>query len=154
VLAQTTGTLPENPSVTALKNDEPTSKRINQLEEIAMYYYWHGGDVKKAEEEILQGITLKGKYDVVENAFLQATLIDSHSLDLKFSLASTQIIQKKIPEALQTYKQILNLDPRNFEGNLLYGVYSKVNGDEKAYDASLSKLKNIDSKELMSMLQK
>jgi uncharacterized SAM-binding protein YcdF (DUF218 family) len=146
VLAQTTGTLPENPSVTALKNDEPTSKRINQLEEIAMYYYWHGGDVKKAEEEILQGITLKGKYDVVENAFLQATLIDSHSLDLKFSLASTQIIQKKIPEALQTYKQILNLDPRNFEGNLLYGVYSKVNGDEKAYDASLSKLKNIDSK--------
>ncbi|PAE36652.1 YdcF family protein [Bacillus sp. 7884-1] len=146
VLAQTTGTLPENPSVTALKNDEPTSKRINQLEEIAMYYYWHGGDVKKAEEEIFQGITLKGKYDVVENAFLQATLIDPHSLDLKFSLASTQIIQKKIPEALQTYKQILNLDPRNFEGNLLYGVYSKVNGDEKAYDASFSKLKNIDSK--------
>lgn len=103
VLAQTTGTLHENPSVTALKNDEPTSKRINQLEEIAMYYYWHGGDVKKAEEEIFQGITLKGKYDVVENAFLQATLIDPHSLDLKFSLASTQIIQKKF---LRLYKLI------------------------------------------------
>lgn len=146
VYAQTNGTVTENPNVTSLKNDEATSKRINQLEEIAMYYYWHGGDIQKAEKEIFQGITLKGKYDVVENAFIQATLIDPLSLDLKFSLASTQIIQKKIPEALQTYKLILNLDPRNFEGNLLNGVYSKVNGDETAYKNSVSRLKSIDSK--------
>jgi tetratricopeptide (TPR) repeat protein len=88
-----------------------------------MYYYWHGGDLEKAEKEIFKGITLKGKYDVVEQAFKEATLIDPYNLDLKFSFAFTQIIQKKIPEALQTYKQILNLDPNNSNTNLaLWGL--------------------------------
>jgi tetratricopeptide (TPR) repeat protein len=150
----TTSTTSENPNVTFLKNDEPTSDRIDQLKEIAMYYYWHGGDLQKAEKEIFKGITLKGKYDVVENAFKEATIIDPYNLDLKFSLASTQIIQKKIPEALQTYKQILNLDPNHFNANLLYGVYSKVNGDIHAYKSSISKLRQINSKKTDEYIEK
>ncbi|NUK30089.1 YdcF family protein [Parageobacillus sp. VR-IP] len=150
----TTSTTPENPNVTYIKTDEPTSDRIDQLKEIAMYYYWHGGDLEKAEKEIFKGITLKGKYDVVEQAFKEATLIDPYNLDLKFSLASTQIIQKKIPEALQTYKQILNLDPNNFNANLLYGVYSKINGDIRAYKSAISKLKRIDSKKANEYIRK
>jgi tetratricopeptide (TPR) repeat protein len=150
----TPSTTSENPNVTILKNDEPTSDRIDQLKEIAMYYYWNGGDLQKAEKEIFKGITLKGKYDVVENAFKEATLIDPYDLDLKFSLASTQIIQKKIPEALQTYKQILNLDPNHFNANLLYGVYSKVNGDNHAYKSSIAKLRQIDSKKANEYIEK
>jgi tetratricopeptide (TPR) repeat protein len=150
----TPSTTSENPNVTILKNDEPTSDRIDQLKEIAMYYYWNGGDLQKAEKEIFKGITLKGKYDVVENAFKEATLIDPYDLDLKFSLASTQIIQKKIPEALQTYKQILNLDPNHFNANLLYGVYSKVNGDDRAYKSSIAKLRQIDSKKANEYIEK
>lgn len=150
----TTSTTSENPNVSSLRTDEPTSDRIDQLKDIAMYYYWHGGDLEKAEKEIFKGITLKGKYDVVEQAFKEATLIDPYNLDLKFSLASTQIIQKKIPEALQTYKQILNLDPNNFNANLLYGVYSKVNGDNGAYKSSIAKLKQLDSKKANESIQK
>ncbi|ERM16368.1 YdcF family protein [Brevibacillus laterosporus] len=142
----TTSSVFANPSTTTVKNDEPTSYRINQLKETAMYYYWHGGDLKKAEAEIFKGITLKGKYDVVENAYLEATMLDPFDNDLKFGLASTQIIQKKLPEALETYKQILNLDPTNFNANLLYGVYSKVNGDTKTYDSQMAKLKKLDEK--------
>jgi tetratricopeptide (TPR) repeat protein len=150
----TNGTTQEPPSISSLKNDEATSYRLKQLEDIAMYYYWHGGDIKKAETEIFKGITLKGKYDVVENAFIQATLIDPYSIDLKYSLASTQIIQKKLPEAFQTYKQILNLDPNHFNTNLVYGVYSRINGDEKTYNRSITKLKRIDSKKANEYLQK
>jgi tetratricopeptide (TPR) repeat protein len=150
----TTSTTSENVNVSSVRNDEPTSHRINQLEEIAMYYYWHGGDLQKAEKEIFKGITLKGKYDVVENAFKEATLLDPYSLDLKFSLASTQLIQKKVPEALQTYKQILNLDPNNFNANLLFGVYSKINGDNSSYKNSISKLKQIDSRKANEYVQK
>jgi tetratricopeptide (TPR) repeat protein len=128
-----------------VKNDEPTSRRINHFKDIAMYYYWHGGDIKQAEKDIFKGITLKGKYDVVENAFREATLLDPYDLDLKFSLASTQLIQKKYPETLKTYTQILNLDPNNFDANLLYGAYSKVNGDEDSYKSSMSKLRKLDS---------
>jgi hypothetical protein len=62
---------------------------------LAIYYYWHGGDVHKAEKEIFKGITLRGKYDVVENVFREATVLDLYALDLKFSLASTQLIQKR-----------------------------------------------------------
>ncbi|WML49042.1 ElyC/SanA/YdcF family protein [Neobacillus sp. PS3-34] len=150
----TNGTTQEPPTISTLKHDEPTSTRIKQLEDIAMYYYWHGGDIKKAETEIFKGITLKGKFDVVENAFIQAALLDPHNIDLKFSLASTQIIQKKLPEAFQTYKQILNLEPNHFNTNLVYGVYSRINGDERTYNRSISKLKRINAKKANEFVQK
>ncbi|WP_045522297.1 ElyC/SanA/YdcF family protein [Neobacillus niacini] len=143
-----------NPVITPIKTDEPTSYRINQLEDIAMYYYWHGGDLKQAEEEIFKGITLKGKYDVVEAAYNEAVKLDPHDVDLKISLASTQIIQKKIPEALTTYQQILNLDPDNYNAHLLYGVYSKVNGDEKEYKTAIANLKRLDAHKTNEYLEK
>lgn len=144
----------EEPVIAPIKTDEPTAHRLKQLEEIAMYYYWHGGDLKKAEEEIFKGITLKGKYDVVEAAYKEATVLDPHSVDLKLSLASTQIIQKKIPEALATYRQILSLEPDNFNANLLYAVYSKLNRDEEAYKKSISKLRQIDNHKTKEYLDK
>ena len=151
---QTVQETEEGPVIAPIKTDEPTADRIQQLEDIAMYYYWHGGDLKKAEEEIFKGITLKGKYDVVEAAYQEATVLEPHNTDLKISLASTQIIQKKVPEALATYRQILNLEPDNFNANLLYGVYSKINGDEKAYKQSISKLRQIDNHKTKEYLQK
>jgi tetratricopeptide (TPR) repeat protein len=140
--------------VNVIKNDEPTADRIDQLKDIAMHFYWHGGDVQKAEKEIFKGITLKGKFDVVENAFKEAATIDPLDNDLKISLASTQVIQKKIPDALQTYKQILNIDPVHFDANLLYGTYSKVNGDEKSYKTSLAKMMQIDPERTKEYIQK
>lgn len=140
--------------VNVIKNDEPTSDRIEQLTDIAMHFYWHGGDIKKAEEEIFKGITLKGKFDVVENAFKEATTLDPLDNDLKISLASTQIIQKKVPEALETYKQVLNLEPDHYNANLLYGTYSRVNGDEKTYKESLAKLMQIDPAATKEYIQK
>lgn len=140
--------------VNVIKNDEPTADRIDQLKDIAMHFYWHGGDVQKAEKEIFKGITLKGKFDVVENAFKEAATIDPLDNDLKISLASTQVIQKKIPDALQTYKQILNIDPDHFDANLLYGTYSKVNGDEKSYKTSLAKMMQIDPERTKEYIQK
>lgn len=150
----TAATTSESINVSSIRNDEPTSDRINEYKKIAMYYYWNGGDIQQAEKEIFKGITLKGKYDVVENAFKEATLLDPYNLDLKFSLASTQIIQKKTSEALQTYKQILNLEPNNFNANLLYGAYSKANGDDSSYKSSISNLRQIDSRKANEYLQK
>lgn len=128
----------------ALQTTAPTSERINQLVETAMHYYWHGGDIKQAEKEFFKGVTLRGKYDVVEQAFKEATLLDPYNKDLKFSLASTQIIQKKVPEALATYRQIINLDPEDFNAHLLYGIYSHVNGDETSYIRSIAELERLD----------
>lgn len=150
--ADPTNAQPAN--ATSIKNDEPTYQRINQYKDLAMYYYWHGGDIQQSEKDIFKGITLKGKYDVVENAFKEATLLDPFDLDLKFSLASTLIIEKKVPEALHTYRQILNLAPDNFNANLLYGVYSKANGDDAAYKAAVAKLKMIDAQKANLYLQK
>ncbi len=145
---------PEADPTTSLKNDAPTADRIKQLEDIAMHYYWNGGDLKKAEEEIFKGITLKGKYDVVENAYIRAATIDPHSTDLKFSLASTQIIQKKIPEALETYEQILQLDPKHYEANLLHGMYASINGDQKTYKRAIANAMKLDSHRTNDYLNK
>ena len=35
-------------------------EKINQLTQNGMVFYWHGGDLKKAEKEFFKGITLKG----------------------------------------------------------------------------------------------
>ncbi|WP_028775441.1 YdcF family protein [Shimazuella kribbensis] len=141
-------------NLTPGQNNEPTSYRIEDWKKIAMHYYWHGGDIKKAEEEIFKGVTLKGNYDVVAQAFKEAIHLDPFDTDLKISLASTQIIQKKIPDALHTYKQILNLDPNHFDANLLYGVYSKINDDEKTYQKSIAKLRTLDATKTNVYLKK
>lgn len=154
VYASTAPVTTDSLNVSSVRNDEATSYRLNQLKEIAMYYYWHGGDLQKAEKEIFKGVTLKGKYDVVENAFKEATLIDPYDINLKFSLASAQLVQKKYADALATYKQILNLDPDNFQANLLFGLYSKLNGDEASYQSSLVKMKSIDPKKAQEFLDK
>jgi tetratricopeptide (TPR) repeat protein len=120
-------------------------RKIDELVQTGIYYYWHGGDLKKVEQEFFKGITLKGKYDVVENSFKEASKLSPYRLDLRFSIASTQVLQGKLDEALETYKGILELEPNNFEANILYAVYSKVNGDTASYDEKLKMLETIDS---------
>lgn len=127
-----------------VRNNEPTSERIAALKEIAMHYYWYGGDMKKAEKELFQGITLHGDYDVVEQSFARATVIDPYDVDLKRSLASAQILQDKIPEALNSYEEIMDLDPDNFEAYVLHAAYSKVTGDTDEVGKDMQKLSEIN----------
>lgn len=70
-----------------VQNNAPTQERLDALVDIAMHYYWYGGDLNVAEEEFFQGITLHGDYDVVEESFRQATIIDPLDTDLRRSLA-------------------------------------------------------------------
>ena len=127
-------------SNTCLPNFE-NQKLIDELTQTGIYYYWNGGDLKKVENEFFKGITLKGKYDVVEESFKKASSLDPNRLDLRFSIASTQIIQKKIPEALKTYQEIMVLDPNNFDAGILYAGYSKVNNDTSSYNKEITELK-------------
>ncbi|WP_269411496.1 ElyC/SanA/YdcF family protein [Lentibacillus daqui] len=127
-----------------VKNDSPTSKRIQALKDIAMHYYWYGGDLKEAEKEVFKGITLHGDYDVVEEAFKQASAIEPHDMDLKYALASTQILQKEIPEALNTYKEIMNDDKEYFNAWLMHGIYSKIEGDLDTFQSDIDQLEKID----------
>lgn len=127
-----------------VQNNSPTQDRLDALVDIAMYYYWYGGDLKVAEEEFFQGITLHGDYDVVEESFKQATIIDPLDIDLKRSLASAQVLQNDLPEALNTLEEISNIEPDNFEAIVLHAVYSRVSGDEAAYEDGLDRLAEID----------
>ena len=119
-------------------------RKIDELVQTGIYYYWNGGDLKKVEQEFFKGITLKGKYDVVENSFKEASNLDPYRLDLRFSIASTQVIQGKIAEALETYKGILNIEPNNFDANILFAAYSRINGDTLSYDNTLQFLSTIE----------
>jgi len=127
-----------------VKNNSPTSERIEALEDIAMHYYWYGGDLKVAEEEIFKGITLHGDYDAVEEAFKLATEIEPYDTDLKYALASTQILQKKIPEALKTYEEILNFNEDHFNAQLMHAIYSKVEGNEESFQLGFNRLEEIN----------
>jgi len=119
-------------------------RQIDELVQTGIYYYWNGGDLKKVEKEFFKGITLKGKYDVVENSFREASNLDPYRLDLRFSIASTQVIQGKITEALETYKGILSIEPNNFDANILFAAYSRINGDTLSYNNTLKFLNTIE----------
>lgn len=127
-----------------VQNNAPTQERLDALVDIAMHYYWHGGDLNVAEEDFFQGITLHGDYDVVEESFRQTTIIDPLDTDLKRSLAAAQILQNDLPEALNTLEEIQNIDEENFEATLLHAVYSRVSGDDEAFEEGFNRLAEMD----------
>ncbi|MGI9281909.1 MAG: ElyC/SanA/YdcF family protein [Endozoicomonas sp.] len=130
-------------SLTEQANTAPSyeeQKQINDLVQTGMYYYWNGGDLKKVEREFFKGITLKGKFDVVEASFEQASELAPDRLDLRFGIASTQIIQSKVEDAIQTYEDILEMDPENFDAGILAAAYKKVSGDRDGYETIMADL--------------
>ncbi len=110
----------------------PPRPGSSTLVETGMQYYWSGGDVKKAEAEVFKGITLHGRYDVVEQAFAEASTLAPERLDFRYAVASTQIIQKKIPEAEATYQEITRHDPRATDAYAWLAALARVRGDADA----------------------
>lgn len=138
-------------------NNYPNSndqEKIAQLTQTGIHYYWHGGDLSKAEKDFFKGITLKGKYDVVEKSFAEASALSPYRTDLRFGIASTQIIQKKTSEAIKTYRDILTMYPNNFEAGILLAGYSKQMGDMKTFNEIIEILKKNYSEKTQSYLNK
>jgi vancomycin permeability regulator SanA len=115
---------------TAYAFDQNTADRIKTLVETGMQYYWSGGDVKKAETEVFKGITLHGRYDVVEKAFAEASALAPDRLDFRYAVASSQILQKNIAGALATYEDILARDPASFDAYAWIAALSRIEGNQ------------------------
>ncbi|PEP91515.1 YdcF family protein [Bacillus toyonensis] len=114
--------------ISSTKDNPTTLDRINHLKTKAAGYY-RGGK----------------KYNEIEKLFKEAVTLDPYDINLKFDLASSQIIQNKIPEALSTYNNILNIDPNNFNAHFLFAIYSKINGDTLSYSKHLKNMDQIDA---------
>ncbi|HJO94673.1 MAG TPA: ElyC/SanA/YdcF family protein [Victivallales bacterium] len=113
---------------------------VEELIQNAIYLYWHGGDIKKAEKKYFKGITLRGNYDAVQKLFEKASALAPYRLDLMYDIASTQILQGNLNGALNTYTAILNKAPNEYNASLLFAVYNKLNGNNKLCKHILSKL--------------
>lgn len=129
-------------------------EKINQLTQNGMVFYWHGGDLKKAEKEFFKGITLKGKYDVVENSFKEASQLDPNRLDLRFGIASSQILQNKTEEALATYKDILKIYPSCFEASMLLAGYNKALGNEDEFNSIITNSMKIHPEKTANFIER
>ncbi|WP_330925124.1 YdcF family protein [Candidatus Sororendozoicomonas aggregata] len=115
-------------------------QKVEQLIQTGMRYYWEGGDLEKVEKEFFKGITLKGKFDVVEASFEEASELAPQRLDLKFGLASTQIINNDIEGAQATYEGMLKQNPGNIDAGILHAAYAKLSGDTDAFDDDIARL--------------
>jgi vancomycin permeability regulator SanA len=111
-------------SVTAYAFDPGNTSRIKTLVDTGMQYYWSGGDVKKAEAEVFKGITLHGRYDVVEKAFAEASSLAPERLDFRFAVARA------------TYEGILAKDPASFDAQAWLAALARIEG--KADEAALT----------------
>ncbi len=133
----------ERSELTVVENNNPTQERIDALIDTAMHYYWHGGDVKKVEDEFFRGVTLKGNYDVVEACFTQAILLNPLDTDLQRSLALTKVLNSDLDGSVEILKTVIEVDPDNYDALMQYYVFSGVQqGDFNG--EILDKLKNLD----------
>ncbi|MCY1227200.1 hypothetical protein D9M68_481870 [compost metagenome] len=128
----------------AVAFDQTSAGRIKQLVDTGMQYYWSGGDVKKAEAEVFKGITLHGKYDVVEAAFKEASTLAPERLDFQYAVASTQIIQKKLDEAQTTFQGILDKEPTAFDAQSWLEAIARIRGDETGAALAHQALAGLD----------
>ncbi|MDF9412641.1 YdcF family protein [Brevibacillus laterosporus] len=115
---------------TPVVKNETTAQRIQHLVDSTI--------------DLFRNSSQKDKFALMEKNLKEASSLDPFNMELKFYLASTLVFQKKVEEAVGIYKQIVNFQPNHFEANLLYGVYSKVNGDEATYQKSMAALQKID----------
>ena len=129
-----------------LQKRVPTMERISTLEEIAMTYYFGHGDLEEAETELFPEADIEDKYDVMREAFNRASVIDPYNLDLKFSLASIDILKRDIPSALTIYDEILNFDESHLNAQVMSTIFSRVEGNNEKYEESLAALKDLDQK--------
>lgn len=113
-------------SLTAHALEQDKADRIKTLVDTGMQYYWSGGDVKKAEAEVFKGITLHGRYDVVEKAFAEASTLAPHRLDFRYAVASSQILQKNLAGARATYEDILAKDPNAFAAQAWLAALGRI----------------------------
>ena len=123
-------------SAAAYAFDPGNTGRIKTLVDTGMQYYWSGGDVKKAEAEVFKGITLHGRYDVVEKAFAEASSLAPERLDFRFAVASSQILQKNLAGARATYEDILAKNPASFDAQAWLAALARIEG--KADEAALT----------------
>ena len=117
--------------------------KVEELIQNAIYFYWNAGDIREAEKKYFKGITLRGQLAVVEQSFDQAAELAPNRLDLKFDIASTEILQGKVDNALDTYLSILKLDPINFNASIFCAVYSKINGNIDLYNKTMNNLEKL-----------
>ena len=120
---------PSSAPLTAQAFDPGNTGRIKTLVDTGMQYYWSGGDVKKAEAEVFKGITLHGRYDVVEKAFAEASTLAPERLDFRFAVASSQILQKNLAGARATYEDILAKDPASFDAQAWLAALARIEGN-------------------------
>lgn len=98
------------------------------------------GSTVQSDGKLFKGIIIKNNLDVAESQFRKATMLAPSRLDIKFDLATTEILQGKIKEALTTYENIIYQSPHSFNALMLFAVYSKQLGKNEVYDSYIKKL--------------
>lgn len=132
------------PFSSVLAAGQTDAARIRELVDTGMHYYWSGGDVKKAEAEVFKGITLHGRYDVVEQAFAEASALSPERLDFRYAVASARILQKNIDGAIETYTGITRVDPNAFNAYAWLAALAHIRNDDAAYHNYMDALAGIN----------
>lgn len=128
----------------AQADDATDGARIRELVDTGMHYYWSGGDIKKAEAEVFKGITLHGRYDVVEQAFTEASKLSPERIDLRYGIASARVLQKKLDEAVGTYIGITRIDPHAFDAYAWLAALAHIREDHDQYRNYMDAMAGID----------
>lgn len=121
-----------------------TQQQLINLQQTALTALSQGGNLKENESKIFLGVTIKGNLDKSQAAWQEASRLAPERLDLRYALASTEVLNGKIELARQDYTAIESYTPNSPQLLALEAGYAKAIDDKESYYNYANKLSITD----------
>ncbi len=129
--------------------------QIVDLQQQALIALSQGGNLKQNESKIFLGVTIKGNVDKAQAALQHAVDLAAERQDLRYGLASIEVMNGKLNLAQINYALLLQQTPNSAEALTFQAGYASVVAESQLaieYQARLSKLNTSLAKNYLQAL--
>lgn len=124
-------------------NNYPPQQVID-LQQTALTALTQGGNLKDNESKIFLGVTIKGNLDKAQAAWQAAINLAPERVDLRYALASTEVLNGKVELARQDYAAIESYTPNSPQLLALEAGYAKAMNEKESYYNYANRLSLFD----------
>lgn len=130
-----------------------TQAQVIDLQQQALTALSQGGNLKQNESKVFLGVTIKGNVDKAQAALQHAVDLDLERQDLRYSLASIEVMNGKLDLARKNYALLVQQTPANLEALTFQAGYAAVVGESQLATSYQTKLTELNTPKAKHYLQ-